>query len=92
MSDDQSPVTNTGSDEPETTTDHQAAPVNQGPQDSTATIIAVVLVATIVIVIAIFVSLIIGLTVAKKRTKSFAVTHKNLHLGIANQVYGNGIR
>ena len=74
-----------------TSTPQPTSTPSQEPQDPTAAIAAVVLVMTIMIVIAITVSVIIGITVAKKRTKSFAITRKNLHLGIANRLYGNGI-
>ena len=74
-----------------TSTPQPTSTPSQEPNDPTATIVAVVLVMTVIIVIAITVSLIIGITVAKKRTKSFAVTRKNLHLGITNQLYGNSI-
>ena len=62
---------------------------DNGGSRSQTTIIAVVVVAIVMLVVlSILVSVLIGIMLFKKRTKDFAITRTNLHMGIANQLYG----
>ena len=62
---------------------------NNNDKNNPTTVIAVVVVAIVMLVVlSILVSVLIGIVLFKKRTKNFSVTRTNLHMGIANQLYG----
>ena len=83
------PVPTTDDSMPPGSESNDNVPSTDDTGNQNTIIIAVVVVAIVMLVVlSVLISILIGIVLFKKRTKDFTITHTNLQLGIANQLYG----